>query len=90
MFNKYDCYLKTRWAQVQSILGKSVMVLVVDTISSESFEQTKEVLNQKNLQINNIVLLAEDMQHRSKRVLRRVIETYPDKNGLVRTVLVKM
>ena len=36
-----------------------------------------------------MVLLVEDMTQRSKWVMGRVLETYPDKRGLVRTVLVK-
>ena len=43
----------------------------------------------KNLQVNDVVLLVEDLQQRSKWVLGRVIDTYRDKNGLVRIVLVK-
>ena len=43
----------------------------------------------RNFQVNDVVLLVEDTQQRSKWVLGRILETYPDKHGLVRTVLVK-
>ena len=43
----------------------------------------------RNVQIYDVVLLVEDAQQRSKWVLGKVIQTFPDKTGLVRTVLVK-
>ena len=47
--------------------------------------------SQKNrkLQLIDIVLIVEDMQQRSKWVLGRVVKTFPDKSGVVRTVSVK-
>ena len=42
-----------------------------------------------NLQLNDIVLIVEDLQQRSKWVLGRVVKTFPDKSGAVRTVSVK-
>ena len=43
----------------------------------------------RNFQVNDVVLLVEDTQRRSKWVLGRILKTYPDKHGFVRTVLVK-
>ena len=37
----------------------------------------------KNLQVNDIALLVENMQQQSKWVLRKLTETYTDKNGIV-------
>ena len=42
----------------------------------------------ENLKVDD-VLVVEDTQQRSKWVLGRVTNTYPDKRGLVRTVQVK-
>ena len=42
-----------------------------------------------NVQVGDVVLLAESMQQRSKWIMRRVLKTYPDKHGKVRTVLLK-
>ena len=42
-----------------------------------------------NLQLNNIVLIVEEMQQRSKCVLGRIVRTFPDKSAVVRTVSVK-
>ena len=44
---------------------------------------------ERNVQVGNVVLLAEIMQQRSKWVMGRVLETYPDKHDKVRTVLLK-
>ena len=44
---------------------------------------------ERNVQVGDVVLLAENMQQRSKWVMGRVLETYPDKHGKVRTVLLK-
>ena len=43
----------------------------------------------RNVQVGDVVLLAEGMQQRSKWVMGRVLETYPDKHDVVRTVLWK-
>ena len=44
---------------------------------------------ERNVQVGDVILLAESMQQRSKWVMGRVLETYPDKRGKVRTVLLK-
>ena len=44
---------------------------------------------ERNILVGEVVLLAESMQQRSKWVMGRVLETYPDKDGEVRTVLLK-
>ena len=45
---------------------------------------------ERNIQVGDVLLLAESMQQRSKWVMGRVLETYPDKQGIVRTVLLKI
>ena len=44
---------------------------------------------ERNVQVDDVVLLAESMQQRSKWVMGRVLETYLDKHGTVRAVLLK-
>ena len=44
----------------------------------------------RNLQLNDIVLIVEYMQQRSKWVLGRVVKTFPDKSDVVRTISVKI
>ena len=43
----------------------------------------------RNSKLNDIVLIVKDMQQRSKWVLSRVVEAFPDKSGVVRTASVK-
>ena len=43
----------------------------------------------ETVKVNDIVLLVEDSQQCSKSLMGRVSKTFPDKRGLVRTVLVK-
>ena len=44
---------------------------------------------ERNLKVDDIVLLVEDSQQRSKWLMGRVLKTFPNKRGLVRAVLVK-
>ena len=50
---------------------------------------TKWFQQNRNLQLNDIALIVEDMQQRSKWVLGGVVKTFSDKSGVVRTVSVK-
>ena len=45
--------------------------------------------SERNVRVGDVVLLAKSMQQRSKWVMGRVLETYPDKHGKVGTVLLK-
>ena len=45
--------------------------------------------NRRNFEVGDVVLLVEDMQHRSNWVVGRVIRTLTDKEGFVRVVQVK-
>ena len=42
------------------------------------------------MQKNDVVLLVDDTQHRSEWHVGLIIDTYPDRKGKVRTVLVKV
>ena len=42
---------------------------------------------ERNIPVGDVVLLAESMQQRSKWVMGRVLETYPDKHGIVKTIV---
>ena len=44
---------------------------------------------QANAKIGDMVLFVDDMQHRSKCRLGRIVHVYPDKKGRVRTVFVR-
>ena len=79
---------RRRWAQVQ-FLSNQFWCRWVNEFMSNLTQRQKRFQPERNVQVGDVVLLAESMQQRSKWVMGRVIETYPDKHGKVRTVLLK-
>ena len=49
-------------------------------------QQQKWFNHERNFEVGDVVLLVEDMQHRSNWVVGRVIRTLTDKEGLVQVV----
>ena len=88
LFSKNDCYVKRRWALIQ-YLANQFWKRWMDEFVPNLLQRQKWFEVKRNFQVNDVVLLVEDTQRRSKWVLGRILETYPDKHGLVRTVLVK-
>ena len=88
LFSKNDCYVKRRWAQIQ-YLANQFWKRWMDEFVPNLLQRQKWFEVKRNFQVNDVVLLVEDTQRRSKWVFGRILETYPDKHGLVRTVLVK-
>ena len=88
LISKNDCYVKRRWAQIQ-YLANQFWKRWMDEFVPNLLQRQKWFEVKRNFQVNDVVLLVEDTQRRSKWVLGRILETYPDKHGLVRTVLVK-
>ena len=59
-------------------------------MSSAQFKPPTKVVQQRlNAQKDDLVLLVDDTLPRSRWSLGHILEVFPDKNGLVRTVLVK-
>ena len=88
LFTKDDNYSKRRWAQVQYLSNQFWRQWLKEFLPN-LLQRQKWFKETKNLQVNDVVLLVEDTQQRSRWVLGRVLETYVGKNGLARTVLVK-
>ena len=86
--SKKDCYTRRRWAQVQ-FLSSQFWCRWVNEFMSNLTQRQKWFQPERNVQVGDVVLLAESMQQRSKWVMGRVLETYPDKHGVVRTLLLK-
>ena len=82
------CYARRRWAQVQ-FLSNQFWCRWVNEFMPNLTQRQKWFQPGRNVQVGDVVLLAESMQQRSKWVMGRVLETYPDKHGKVRTVLLK-
>ena len=86
LFSKGDCYTRRRWAQIQ-FLSNQFWCKWVNEFMPNLTQRQKRFQSERNIQVGDVVLLAESIQQRSKWVMGRVIETYPDKHGVVRTVL---
>ena len=88
LFEKADCYGKRRWAQIQYIANQFWARWIKEFLPNLNLRQ-KWFKPQANVEVNDIVLLVDDMQHRSRWQLGRIMKTFPDKKGRIRTVTVK-
>ena len=88
LFDNKDCFTRRRWAQAQYLADQFWRRWTREFLPSICHRQ-KWQQEHRNLTKNDIVLLVDDTLPRSKWVMGRVMETYPDKSGLVRTVTVK-
>ena len=88
LFDKKHCYTRRRWDQIPYMNSQLWCRLIKQFLSNLSQSQ-KWFLKNRNLQLNHMDLIVEDMQHRLKWVLDRVVKTFPDKSGVVQTVSVK-
>ena len=88
IFEKRDCYAKRRWAQVQYLANQFWFRWVREFLPSLN-SRSKWQLKSRNFQENDLVLVIDQTQPRSRWALGRVIQVFPDKNGVVRTALVK-
>ena len=87
LFEKGDCYGKRRWAQVQYLAEQFWSRWIGEFLPNLMLRQ-KWFKTNNNLQVDDVVLLVESMQHRSKWLMGRVTAVFPDKKGKVRTVAV--
>ena len=88
LFDENDCYARRRWAQIQYLSNQFWRRWLKEFLPNLNNRQ-KWFQASKNFEVGDIVLLAEDLQQRSKWVLGRIVKTFPDRRGLVRTVQVK-
>nr|CAB3263161.1 uncharacterized protein LOC104265735 [Phallusia mammillata] len=88
LFDKKDCYVRRRWAQVQ-YLANQFWIRWVREYLPNIISRQKWFQKRRDLQINDVVLVVDDSQPRSKWLMGRVADTFPDKTGTVRSVLVQ-
>ncbi len=88
LFEKSDLYLKRRWRQVQYIsdLFWKRWLREYLPLLQERQRWSKE---RQSLVPGDIVLIADPTAPRGSWLLGRVLETYPDRKGLVRSAQVK-
>ena len=88
LFEKSDLYLKKRWRQVQYIsdLFWKRWLREYLPLLQERQKWSKE---RRNIVTGDIVLIADATAPRGSWLMGRVLETYPDGKGLVRSARVK-
>lgn len=88
IYDKLSCYTRRWYHQAQylaNVFWKRWVREYLPTLQKREKWQTV----QRNFQANDIVLVSDEQIPRGKWPLGKILETYPDKHGLVRTVKVK-
>ena len=88
-FQCVDLYLKKRWHRVQYLANEFWMRWRKDYLQSLQPRQ-KWIATHRNLQVDDIVVVVDDNLPRNCWRLAHVEETYPDADGLVRKVCIKI
>jgi len=87
-FSSTDMYSRKRWRQVQYLANQFWVRWKREYLQTMQSRQKWQV-PQKNFSIDDVVLVYDEHAPRGKWPLGRVVETYPDKQGHVRQVLVR-
>ncbi|XP_033627235.1 uncharacterized protein LOC117290093 [Asterias rubens] len=88
IFDKKDLYGRRRWRQVQYMADVFWRRWIREYLPALQ-ERQKWSKPQRNVQVDDMVLVVDNDLPRNKWLLGRVIETYPGKDQLVRAVKVK-
>ena len=87
-FDTNSCYTRRHWAYVQFLANQFWQRWTKEFLLN-LLQRQKWFNRERNFEIGDVVLLVEDMQHRSNWVVGREIRTLTDKEGLVRVAQVK-
>lgn len=87
-FDKKDMYCKRRWRQVQYMAGVFWRRWLREYIVVLQQRQ-KWIRPERNLDSGDIVLIVDEDLPRNRWILGKVIETYPGRDNLVRSVKIK-
>ena len=88
-FQRADLYSKKRWRRVQYLANEFWTRWRKDYLQSLQPRQ-KWIATQRNLQVDDIVVVMDEILPRNCWRIARVQETYPDADGLVRKVRIKI
>ena len=88
-FQRADLYSKKRWRRVQYLANEFWTRWRKDYLQSLQPRQ-KWIATRRNLQVDDIVVVIDDNLPRNCWRIARVEETYPDADGLVRKVRIKI
>ena len=88
-FGRADIYCCKRWRRVQHISdqfwNRWQKEFLVTLQQSHKWSTSR-----RNFQTGDIVLLKDEFQHRNHWPMAQIIETYPDVNGNVRNVKIRI
>ena len=88
-FQRADLYSKKRWRRVQYLANEFWTGWRKDYLQSLQPRQ-KWMAKRRNLQVDDIVVVMDDNSPRNSWRIARVEEVYPDDDGLVRKVRIKI
>ena len=88
-FQRADLYSRKRWRRVQFLANEFWKRWRKDYLQSLQSRQ-KWIATRRNLQVDDIVIVKDDNSPRNCWKIVRVEETYPDDDGLVRKVRLKI
>ena len=87
-FNEKDCYSRRRWRQIQYLASIFWARWLKEYLPLLQVRQ-KWLKTQRNLNVDDLVLMSDPNSPRGKWPLARVTNVYPGADGLVRSVQVR-
>lgn len=88
-FMREDVYCKRRWRRVQYLIEQFWSRWKREYLQNISTRQKWHVAR-RNLKVNDVVIVKEDILSRNQWQLGRVVETFMDSDGLVRRVKIRV
>lgn len=88
LFKKEDVYSRRRWKQVQYMSDLFWKRWVKEYLPGLQ-ERQKWNTAKRNFVPGDLVVLVDEMAPRNAWIIGRIVDTVPDKNGLVRSVRIK-
>lgn len=88
LFEKEDVYARRRWKQVQYMSDLFWKRWVKEYLPGLQ-ERQKWNAAKRNFVPGDLIVLVDDMAPRNTWITGRIVDTVPDKNGLVRSVRIK-
>lgn len=88
MFDKQDLYARRRWKQSQYISDLFWKRWTKEYLPNLQERQKWNELK-RNLKTGDVVLIADSLAPRNSWMIGRIINVFPDKHGVVRSVEIK-
>ncbi|XP_077968353.1 uncharacterized protein LOC120334750 [Styela clava] len=88
VFTKRDCYVRQRWRQIQYLADEFWRRWIKEYLPTIT-QRSKWTKGRDNFKVDDMVLLVDESIPRGRWTVGRVINTFADKHGLVRSVLVR-